>query len=96
MLQVGKLFVRIIPQARNRGYMMISGFDPSVNQKTMTRYTTLSGITQQVIDKAVEELAKMQGAKEVINVTKGDVEKKLMKLFERQALNGRLLARWTY
>lgn len=95
-MQVGKLFIRVIPQSRNRGFMLIAGFDAAVNQTTMVRYVTLQGITQQVLDKAQAEIVKMLGAKEVVDVTKGDVYKKLIKLFERQANNGAQLSRWTY
>ncbi len=95
-MQVGKLFIRVIPQARNRGFMLIAGFDPAVNQTTMVRYVTLQGITQAILDKAQKEITQMLGAKEVVDVTKDDVYKKLIRLFERQELNGRQLARWTY
>jgi hypothetical protein len=43
-MQVGKLFIRVIPQSRNRGWMLVAGFDSSVNQTTMVRYVTLQGI----------------------------------------------------
>lgn len=91
-MQIGKLFIRVIPQARNRGFMLIAGFDSDVNQKTMVKYTTLQAITQEVLDRAQAEIVKMTGAKEVIDVTKPDIYKKLIKLFERQAQVGK----WAY
>ncbi len=94
-MQVGKLFIRVIPQNRNRGFMLVAGFDSAVNQTTMVRYVTLQGITQQVLDKGIKEITAMLGAKEVVDVTKDDVYKKLMKLFERQTNNGAQLAHWT-
>ncbi len=95
-MQVGKLFIRVIPQARNRGWMLVAGFDSAVNQTTMVRYVTLQGITQAVLDKGIKEITAMTGAKEVVDVTKDDVYKKLTALFTRQANNGAQLTRWTY
>ena len=95
-MQVGKLFIRVIPQNRNRGFMLVAGFDAAVNQTTMVRYVTLQGITQQVLDKGIKEITAMLGAEEVVDVTKEDVYKKLMRLFEQQTNNGRLLVRYTY
>jgi hypothetical protein len=95
-MQVGKLFIRVIPQNRNRGFMLVAGFDAAVNQTTMVRYVTLQGITQAVLDKGIKEITAMLGAKEVVDVTKDDVYKKLTRLFEQQANNGVQLARWTY
>jgi len=95
-MQVGKLFIRVIPQSRNRGWMLVAGFDSAVNQTTMVRYVTLQGITQQVLDKGIKEITTMLGAKEVVDVTKDDVYKKLTALFTRQSNNGAQLARWTY
>jgi len=95
-MKVGTLFTRVIPQARNRGWMMIAGFDPSVNQKTMVRYVTLGNITEELLAKAQAEISKMLGAEKTEDVTKGDVAKKLQNIMERQELNGRLLRRWTY
>jgi len=95
-MKVGTLFTRVIPQARNRGWMMIAGFDPAVNQKTMVRYVTLGNITEELLAKAQAEISKMLGAEKTEDVTKGDVAKKLQNIMERQELNGRLLRRWTY
>ena len=83
-MQVGTLFTRVIPQARNRGFMLIAGFDAALSQKTMVRYITLADITSMALHKAEQEIAKMLGAEKTEDVTKPDVAKKLNKIFERQ------------
>jgi hypothetical protein len=89
-MQVGTLFTRVIPQARNRGFMLVAGFDSDVNQKTMVRYITLADITSMALHKAEQEIAKMLGAKEVQDVTKDDIRKKLNRIFERQQWSYRM------
>jgi len=78
-MQVGTLFTRVIPQARNRGFMLLAGFDAALSQKTMVRYVTLSSLQRAAIDAALAEVTKMLGAKEVQDVTKDDVAKKIAK-----------------
>jgi hypothetical protein len=91
-MQVGTLFARVIPQARNRGFMLVAGFDAAVNQKTMVRYITLASVTQAAIDRAFQEISKMLGAESVENVTRPDVQKRLDKIIERQ----QTVSRWAY
>lgn len=83
-MQVGTLFTRVIPQARNRGFMLIAGFDPQLNQKTMVRYITLADITSMALFKAEQEIAKMLGAEKTEDVTHPAIAKKLNKIFEAQ------------
>lgn len=78
-MQVGTLFTRVIPQARNRGFMLLAGFDAALSQKTMVRYVTLSSLQRTAIDAALAEVTKMLGAKEVQDVTKADIQKKIDK-----------------
>ena len=78
-MQVGILFTRVIPQARNRGFMLIAGFEAALSQKTMVRYVTLSSLANEAISKAMEEVTAMLGAKEVQDVTKADVLKRIEK-----------------
>jgi len=78
-MQVGTLFTRVIPQARNRGFMLIAGFEAALSQKTMVRYVTLSSLANEAISKAMEEVTAMLGAKEVQDVTKADVLKRIEK-----------------
>jgi len=89
-MQVGTLFTRVIPQARNRGFMLIAGFDAALSQKTMVRYITLADVTSMALHKAEQEIAKMLGAEKTEDVTKPDVAKKLNKLFEQQQWSYRM------
>lgn len=79
-MKIGTLFARIVPQARNRGFMLVAGFDSSVNQKTMFRYITLTAVTHSAIGAAFDEIAQMTGALSVQDVTRPDVHKRIQRL----------------
>jgi hypothetical protein len=83
-MQIGTLFTRVIPQARNRGFMLIAGFDPKLSQKTMVRFITLSDITSLALFEAEKEIAKMLGVEKTEDVTHPAIAKKLNKIFESQ------------
>lgn len=83
-MQIGTLFTRVIPQARNRGFMLVAGFDSTVNQKTMIRYITLADVTSMALHRAEVEIAQMLGAQRVEDVTRDDIRKRLNNIFERQ------------
>jgi len=87
-MQVGTLFTRVVPQHRNRGFMLIAGFERALSQKTMVRYITLADVTSMALHKAEQEISKMLGAEKTKDVTKPDVAKKLNKIFEAQ--------KWSY
>ncbi len=78
-MQVGTLYTRVIPQARNRGFMLIAGFEAALSQKTMVRYVTLSSLAIDAISAAMEEVTAMLGAKEIQDVTKDDMLKRIGK-----------------
>jgi hypothetical protein len=82
-MQVGTLFTRVIPQASNRDFMLLAGFDPNLNQKNMVRYITLTAPTSLSLHVAEQDIARMSGAERTEDVTKDAVRKKLTRLFER-------------
>lgn len=89
-MQVGTLFTRVIPQARNRGFMLIAGFETALSQKTAVRWITLADITSMALHEAEQEIAKMLGAEKVEDITKGDIRKKLNRIFEQQQWSYRM------
>lgn len=77
----GILFVRVVAQDKDRGYMLLAGFDASVVQRTAAQYTTLSDPTRQSLDDAIGRMAKNYRTSEVRDVTAPNIQKKLAKLF---------------
>jgi hypothetical protein len=77
----GTLYVRVVAQDKDRGYMLLAGFDPAVIQRTAAQYTTLSDPTRATLDAAIARMQKLYSASEVKDVTASAVVKKLAKLF---------------
>ena len=77
----GTLYVRVVPQDKDRGYMLLAGFDSAVIQRTAAQYTTLSDPTRATLDAAIARMQKIYSASAVKDVTAASVVKKLAKLF---------------
>jgi len=77
----GTLFVRIVPQDRDRGYMMLVGYDPKVVQSTAMQYYTLNAITRATVDQTLERIKTSYSAAEIRDVTPTALKKKLAKMF---------------
>lgn len=75
------LYVRVVPQDKNRGFMLLAGYDSSVVQRTAIQYTTLSCVTRDSLNAAIENLRKSNSAKEVKDCTAPAIQKQLAKLF---------------
>ena len=77
----GTLYVRVVAQDKDRGYMLLAGFDSAVIQRTAAQYTTLSDPTRATLDAAIARMQKLYSASDVRDVTASAVTKKLAKLF---------------
>ena len=75
------LYVRVVPADKNRGYVLLAGYDSSVVQRTAIQYTTLSDPTRESLNAAIERLRASNSAKEVKDCTAPSLQKKLAKLF---------------
>ena len=75
------LYVRVVPQDKDRGYMLLAGYEAGVVQRTALSYTTLSNPTREGLTAAVERMRLSHSAKDVKDVTAPAVLKKLAKLF---------------
>lgn len=75
------LFVRVVPQDKDRGYMLLAGFDSSVVQRTAAQYTTLSNPTRASLDAAIKSMQTRFSAADVKDCTAPGIVKKLAKLF---------------
>jgi len=75
------LFVRVVPQDKDRGYVVLAGYDPAVVQRTAIQCTTLSVPTRESLNRAIANLKASNSAAEVRDVTAPAIQKKLAKLF---------------
>ncbi len=75
------LFVRVVAQDKERGFMLLAGYDSKVIQRTAVQYTTLSVMTRDSLNEAIDRLRKSNSAMEVKDCTAPDIQKKLAKLF---------------
>jgi prophage tail gpP-like protein len=75
------LFIRVVPQDKDRGYTVLAGYDDKVVQRTAIQSTTLSVPTRASLDAAIARLKASNSAAEVRDVTAPAIVKKLAKLF---------------
>ena len=75
------LYIRIVPQDKDRGYQLLVGFDPALVQRTAVQLTTLSVISRASITAAVDAAKQHYNAVEVKDLTAPALLKKLVKLF---------------
>ena len=75
------LYVRVVPQDKDRGFMLLAGYDSSVVQRTALQYTTLSVLTRTSLNAAVERMRVNNSAKDVRDVTAPAIQKRLARLF---------------
>ena len=75
------LYVRVVPADKDRGYVLLAGYDANVVQRTALQYTTLSTPTRDALNAAIERMRANNNAKDVRDVTAPNIVKKLAKLF---------------
>jgi hypothetical protein len=75
------LFVRVVPADKDRGYVLLAGYEPNLVQRTALSYTTLNAVTRASLNAAIEGMRASHSAKEVKDVTAPNIVKKLAKMF---------------
>lgn len=80
---ISTLFVRVVPQERGRGWMLLASWEKPVVQRTCAQLLTLQGVTQQMIDGLKEKLKADYRVTEVKDVTDASVLKQLAKEFAK-------------
>jgi hypothetical protein len=75
------LYVRVVPQDKERGFKLLVGYEANLIERTALQYTTLTNPTRASLDAAVERMRLANSAKDVKDVTVPAVQKKLAKLF---------------
>jgi len=75
------LYIRVVPQDKDRGYMLLGGFDNKIVQSTCSQYTTLSDLSRESLDEAIESMRIRYNASEVKDCTAPALQRKLKKMF---------------
>jgi hypothetical protein len=75
------IYIRVVPADKDRGYVLLVGFDSKVVQSTCANYTTLGGITRPILDAAIERMKVEYKASTVKDVTAPTLQRKLQKMF---------------
>lgn len=75
------LYVRVVPADKDRGYMLLAGYDASVVQRTAIQYTSLTGLTRESLNAAIERMRASNSAKDVRDCTAPAIQKKLARMF---------------
>lgn len=75
------LFVRVVPADKDRGYVLLAGYESNLVQRTALSYTTLNAVTRASLNAAIESMRASHSAKEVKDVTAPNIAKKLAKMF---------------
>jgi hypothetical protein len=77
----GKVYVRVVTQDRDRGFMLLVGFDKGLVQRTASQVTTLSCVTRASLTKMIDAVKTNYNASAVENITAPAITKRLQKLF---------------
>jgi len=77
----GTIYVRVVPQDRDNGYMLLVGYDNAVVQRTAITYSTISTITRAYLEATIQRVRDQYTNAEVKDVTAPGITKRLMKLF---------------
>jgi len=75
------LFVKVVTQSQQRGYILLAGFESSVTHRTCVQYITLGGATRESLNDAIARLKVTHSAGTITDVTDNGIKRKLNKLF---------------
>jgi hypothetical protein len=78
---INTIFVRVVPQDKDRGYMLLAGFDSKITQATCAKYSTLNVVTRESLNDAISRLKDQYKATEIKDATSPALQRKLQKLF---------------
>ena len=75
------LYIRIVPQDRQRGYMLLASWVKPVIQKTSMHMTTMSVLTRDRLNATIADVTKIYEPGSVVDVTPVGIHAQLRKLF---------------
>lgn len=75
------LYMRIVEQDRDRGYMLMVGYEPKLVQATCATYSTLSDVSRASLDATIERMKLTYNASDIKDMTAPGLMRKLQKMF---------------
>lgn len=75
------IFVRVVPADKNRGFVLLVGYDAQIVQRTAIQSISISIPTRANIDAAIARVKTNYNAAEVRDVTHDGIKSRLAKLF---------------
>lgn len=76
-----EVYVRIVTQGRDHGFMLLVGFEPRIVAATATKIITLTAPTRSSINYMIEKVKKDFNATTVRDITADGILRQLRKLF---------------
>ena len=80
-MNISTLFIRVVPADRDRGYMLVVGHDSRITQTNCSKLTTLSILTRDSLNAAIERMRAEFNANDIRDVTPDGLKRKLQKEF---------------
>lgn len=77
----GTLYVRVCPQDRGRGFLLLASWTKPVVQRNCEQLTTLGAITRASLNKVIATLQTSYNPSSIVDVTDASVAGQLRKLF---------------
>lgn len=75
------LYIRVVTQDRDNGFMLLVGYDRVVVQRTALQYSTISTMTRQYLDATIQRVRDEYKTSTLVDVTAPAITKRLQKLF---------------
>ena len=75
------IYIRVGPQDRDNGFMLLVGYDRAVVQRTAVQYSTISTMTRKYLDETIKRVQDQYSGAKLIDVTAPAITKRLLKIF---------------
>jgi hypothetical protein len=77
----GTIYVRVVSADKNRGWVLLVGYDNKVVQRTAIQQVSLSAVTRTSLTASIERVRLSYSATTVTDVTEEGIKRKLAKEF---------------
>ena len=81
-MKIQTLFIRVMPADKDRGYILLAGYDAQLVQTSCAYQSSLSDVSRKYLDESIARLQVKFDAVEVRDVTALQVQRKLQKMFD--------------
>jgi hypothetical protein len=78
------IYIRIIEQDMQRGYMMLAGFDSKLNRSSAARIISLTAVSRESLTKMLNEMKLFYVGAILKDATESSIARKLQRMFGEQ------------